>query len=710
MRKSASEKLQIVKEATSKKKIKKLSVKCGITTKTIRNWISQAAEGRFAEEKTKNFDNVKEIREITKRPFRNVIYKVVKIDLPKKSCECKELYRHIFRDKNRGFMFCSYSSKKDPEVTGAMCGLFIGQAENAGNAVKEIITDRIPETENLAEMLKGYKVKLVRENFSNIKKYASFSQKKNSYIKERTKYETCGAYFFDSLATVCKNNELIAGNKKKCKEMLGIIKSINCFMHANVITEGQCAFSSKGIIPILSSSLEKGIEFHKKYDLENADHIYEKLYYILKDSSIDKNLLIKVMTQRAKICGLKKSYNEAMDYVKRGLRLLKDETVVNRYKLMYSLYMLNADISRVQNDRNKTLYYMGKSGELLEKINDPETSAVFRLNYGKVLNTYGMKNKAFDNYEQARVIAEKNSLISLKPAIEESFASAYSIVGQYEESKKIFKKMIRGDFYSDSPYFRALLLEKYADLLHLTGELGKSLIFYDRSLEIMLKHPEIDMFIHLALIIESNKAFTLVKMNKFNKANSIFIKNLKKAQDMNFSDLIPANIAYLISCENEHGRPKEAAKYIKDLGLLLKNVNNPEMECKYYLGMGELFMNKNDHVKAEENMLKAVSIAETPNLPPTSYFNSAFKLADIYAVTGKRTNSIKIADRIVKRAKKKNFSIYIFMGELVKKKAEYFMKNKTGQYIKYLNELKLNAVNDEIKYFIDREITRHSKN
>ncbi|MGD9707543.1 MAG: hypothetical protein AB7V07_07780 [Candidatus Delongbacteria bacterium] len=710
MRKSASEKLQIVKEATSKKKIKKLSVKCGITTKTIRNWISQAAEGRLDEGKTKTHEKVIESTAVRKKPFRNIIYKAVKLDLPKKNCDCEELYRHIFRDKNCGFLFCSYSTRKDAALTGAMCGMFITQAAKAGYTVKEIITDRIPETEDLTEIMKDYGVKLVRENFSKIKKHTVFSQKKNSYVKERTKYEKCTDFIFDSLATVCRNNENITGNKKKIRKMLGTIKYINWFMHSAVMKKETFGIPENNVLQVLSSNLNAAIEFHKRYDLENADQIYEKLYYILKDSSIDKNLLIKVMTQRAKICGLKKSYNEAMDYVKRGLRLLKDETVVNRYKLMYSLYMLNADISRVQNDRNKTLYYMGKSGDLLEKINDPETSAVFRLNYGKVLNTYGMKNKAFDNYEQARVIAEKNSLISLKPAIEESFASAYSIVGQYEESKKIFKKMIRGDFYSDSPYFRALLLAKYADLLHLTGELGKSLIFYDRSLEIMLKHPEIDMFIHLALIIESNKAFTLVKMNKFNKANSIFIKNLKKAQDMNFSDLIPANIAYLISCENEHGRPKEAAKYIKDLGLLLKNVNNPEMECKYYLGMGELFMNKNDHVKAEENMLKAVSIAETPNLPPTSYFNSAFKLADIYAVTGKRTNSIKIADRIVKRAKKKNFSIFIFKGELVKKKAEYFMKNKTGQYIKYLNELKLNAVNDEIKYFIDREITRHSKN
>ncbi|MFA7123677.1 MAG: hypothetical protein WC212_06540 [Candidatus Delongbacteria bacterium] len=710
MRKSASEKLQIVKEATSKKKIKALSVKFGITTKTIRNWISQASEGRFSRWEIKDHSKEKESAAVRKVPFKNIIYKISKQSLPKKDCACKELYRHLFKDKNCGFIFCSYSSKKDPEVIEALCSMFINEVSRSGFKVREMITDKVPETENMEKPLKRLGINLSRDNFSNIRKYTSFSAKKNSYMKERTRYETCGDYFFDSLATVCRNNELTAGNKKKCTKLLGKIKSINCFMHANVITEKQCVFSSQGILPILSSSLEKGIEFHKKYDLENADHIYEKLYYILKDSSRDKILLIKVMIQRAKICGLKKLYNEAMDYVKRGVRLLKDETADNKYKFMYSLHMLNADISRVRNEMNKTLYYMGKSGELLEKINDPETSAVFRLNYGKVLNTYGMKNKAFDNYEQARAIVEKNSLISLKPAIEESFASAYSIVGQYEESKKIFKKMIRGDFYSDSPYFRALLLAKYADLLHLTGELGKSLIFYDRSLEIMLKHPEIDMFIHLALIIESNKAFTLVKMNKFNKANSIFIKNLKKAQDMNFSDLIPANIAYLISCENEHGRPKEAAKYIKDLGLLLKNVNNPEMECKYYLGMGELFMNKNDHVKAEENMLKAVSIAETPNLPPTSYFNSAFKLADIYAVTGKRTNSIKIADRIVKRAKKKNFSIFIFKGELVKKKAEYFMKNKTGQYIKYLNELKLNAVNDEIKYFIDREITRHSKN
>lgn len=713
MRKSINEKLQAVKEATSKRKIKALSVKHGVNVRTIKNWIVQAREGGLSGKALKEAEKISSLYKkpaVRKRPLRSIVYKIFKIELPKKNCESKELYRHVFRDKNCGFLFCSYSSRRDPAITAAMCGMLVSQASGAGYSVKEIITDKVPETEKLGEIMKEYGTSVVRESFSDIRKYTVFSQKKNSYLKERAKYESCGDFIFDSVATVCRNNDLTAGNRKKCRDILVKIKNISSFMHSAGIRKELPGFSSDNLLPVLSSKMQTAIEFHKKYDLENADLIYEKMYHILNNSEINNELLIKVMIQRAKVSGLKKSYRDAENYIKQGLNLLKDGAVNNAYYLRYSLYMLMADVSRIQNNRSRTLLYMNRSGEAIEKTNDPQTSAVYHLNYGKVLTGYSMKNKALESYETARVIVEKNSLNDLKPALEESFASAYSISGRYEESKKIFRKMIKSGYYGDSPYFRALLYAKYADLLHLTGVLDQSLKYYDMSLETISGQLEIDMFLNLAIIIESNKAFSLLKMNRYSEANAIFRRNLRKAQDKNFQDLIMANIAYLIICENEGGSPKEAEKHIRDLGLILKNSGNAEMEYKYHLGTGELLMKKREYLKAEENMLKALSISDNPNLPPTAYFNSAIKLAELYALSKERDKLLKITGVIIKRAKKNNFGSYVFEAEIMRKKSEYLIQNKTDKYVRYLKDVKKTEKNGGKKYFIEREISRYSNN
>jgi len=710
MRKSAIEKLQIVKEATSKKKIKKLSIMHGITVKTIRNWISQASEGRFVLKGRKKYNITGEGLADRKRPFTDMIYKVVKLDLPKKDCKCKELYRHIFRDRNRGLLFCSYSSKINTAVAGEICSDLISQAAKAGYTVKKIITDKIPETETLGVILKDHGTSIVRENFLSIRKHSLFSQKKNSYVKVRTKYEKCSDFIFDSLATVCRNNDITAGKMKRGRNILDTVKKINGYLHSSAMNNVMLETTENDILQILLSNYGKALEFQKKFDLDNADHIYEKLYYILKDSSAAKDLLINVMIRRAKLSGLKKSYDEADSFIAQSMRLLKDATVKNRYFLMYNLYMEVADMSRTQNNKIKTLYYMDRSGKLLDKINDPVTTAVFYLNYGKVQSDYRMHKRALENFEKGRAVVEENNLTKLKSAVEESFASAYSISGRYEESKKIFEKMINEDFYADSPYFRALLYAKYADLFHLTGDLLKSVKYYDISLDLISKHPEINVFVQLELIIGSNKAFSLLKMNEFCKARSIFERNLKIAQDKNFPDLVSANIAYIIICLNEQRRMNESEKYLKDLKLLLRNNNNPEMEYKYYQGMGEVYMNKRDFVKSEESMQKAVSISESPSLPSTSYFYASLKLADLYAVSGEGDKAKKITNIIIKRAKKNNFKIFLFKGVLFKKKAECFLKNKIIDYIEHLNKIKTKEANDEIKYFIEREIARHSNN
>ncbi len=57
-----------------------------------------------------------------------------------------------------------------------------------------------------------------------------------------------------------------------------------------------------------------------------------------------------------------------------------------------------------------------------------------------------------------------------------------------------------------------------------------------------------------------------------------------------------------------------------------------------------------------------------------------------------------------------NFKIFLFKGVLFKKKAECFLKNKIIDYIEHLNKIKTKEANDEIKYFIEREIARHSNN
>ncbi len=713
MRKSIDTKLKVVKKATSPKKIRKMSLQYGVTVKTIKNWIRQAAEGRFSQQKNKKIAcNKKNAAAERTRPLRHFVYKAIAHPLHNNECECKELFRHIFRDKDYGYIFCSYSLCYDNETAVRVCSSFVSELAASGYKVKSITTDKVKETEFIERSLSEPGVKVTRMNFAEIKKFTVFSPKKNSYIKERSKYESCGDFLVDSLATVCRNNELLhltarAGAKKRALEAS---KMINTNLHSSIINKEKCSLSGKGILPALDSDMKKATGFHQKYDLDNAESIYEKLYYILKNSPADKNLLVKVIIQRAKISGLRKCYSGAEDYILEGFRVLKESGVKAKCELEYNLHMLNADISRYKGNKKGTLKNMEKARSILGKISDKRTSAIFYLNNGKVLNGYGMVNKAIGSYEMARTIVDDNDLSDLKPAVEESFASAYSISGCYDEAKIVFEKMIAGDFYSDSPYFRALLYAKYADLFHLTGELRKSLVFYDRALEIVSKHSEVEVFTQLSLIIGSNKAFSLMMMNSYDSACEIFLKNLTASQNKNYADLVLSNTAYLLMCFNEQGLFKEAEKYLKNLGLLLKNVSSPEKEYKYYLGLGMILMGTKDSVKAEENLLKAVSIADAPDLPTTAYFISAVKLADFYAVTGDSSKLIKITDSIIKRAMKNNFSIVKYKAEIIRKKAEYFLRDNKSSYIEYLNDLKGIETNDEKIYFLEREIIRNSDN
>ena len=136
MRKSINEKLHIVKQSTSPKKIKKLSIQHGVTTKTIRNWIRQAGEGKLIYNPGNGNTNVSPKKGLGRisRPMSEFVYKVSAIDNPVKISG--RLYRHLFKDTVTGMVFCGYSDVKDESILVDFCECFISVLKKYGYTSK----------------------------------------------------------------------------------------------------------------------------------------------------------------------------------------------------------------------------------------------------------------------------------------------------------------------------------------------------------------------------------------------------------------------------------------------------------------------------------------------------------------------------------------------------------------------------------------------
>lgn len=699
MRKSINEKLRIVKESTSSSKIKKLSIQHGITTKTIRNWIRQAEEGKLVYDPGTDNSIVSKKNTFYRsgKPLNNFVYKISGIGNPVKRNGC--LYRHLFKDTVTGLVFCGYSNVKDEKSISSFCENFLCELKKYGYTPKSIMTDKIPEFRGLGDTIEAYKGEFTQRKLSEIKPMTVFSLKRNSFMKERTKYENYSDFLFDSMATSGKNNDIICSKRKINNEVINAVKRINYQMHSGINT--------KELNVNLEKEFEKGVEFHKKYDMVNADYIYEKIYHILKGSSTQTDLFIKVLIQRAKILGLKKDSSGLRNYCKEGLRLVKYQSVEERLKNQVLFYYILADHNKIEGHKKRALFYMGKIECALSNLNDPVKTASFYINLGRTHVNFSAFDKGIRNYDISRAIIDKHNLDQLRVFLEESYADTYSRKGDYENTKKVYKKMIDEEFYSDSPYFRGLLFAKYADQFHLTGDLSECVKNYEKAVGIINKHNAIKVFQHLEIIVRSNMALSLFKMNKISKSKEIFTENLRIAQEGNFGDQVFTNTAFLLMAECGAYNMQEAEKRLNELGLLLKNIHKPEIEYKYHYGSGEIYREKKEYKKAEEHFIKAVSICSSIANIRSAYYDSHIKLLDFYAVTGNTRQGRPLAEQIIKKASKNMFEVYLAKAEVIQDKINYFANGNIKGYIDYLQKAKGSNCNEEVECFIQSEISRH---
>ncbi|MBN2858518.1 MAG: hypothetical protein JXN63_08980 [Candidatus Delongbacteria bacterium] len=695
MRRSSESIVGIVKQATSKKKILKLSIEYGVTTKTIKKWIEKNERGEFNIKQNENNSKINKVENHKKgRQFNNFYFTVTKIQDPLKNGN-GGLFRYQFKDIETGNIFCGYSREKSRDAADYFYITFRDCLQESGFKSLKISTNITIENNDQITH---------KRKFSEIRSKSSFVLKKNSYIKEREKYESCTDFLFDSLATVCRHNEISIPHLNFTQKAKKALKKINFKLHCTVYLRYECELQENLIREHLKNCYERAVEFHSKYDLINADYIYEKLYYILKDTEIDIDLLLLVLMQRNKIAGLKHNVSHMKKFTIECSRLLSKKCLEKRDFYLKSFYYILMDQKRLNGEKNKAIFYLKKIEEVLKRINDPHETALFNLNAGRLYINHKKFDLSLSYFNKAKVIIDENDFKDIATSMDESFADLYNKKGDYDSTKKVYKEMIDNDTYSTSPYYRGLLLAKYADQFHLTGDLEKAVKLYDDSLSILNKHTELKVFRHLSIIIESNKAFTLFKMNDFENSKAIFEKNLKLSKEHSFKEQILTNITFLIMAENEISDIEMTEKHLKELSLLLKNINKPEIQYKYYLAKGELERNKSNYSAAEVEMKKAVDMTQNKTFSIlSSYFEAALKLLDLYSFTKDLTSAKLLADQIIKKAKKNKLDNYIFKTQILKEKCKYSSKNDIKSYSGYLNTFKTKTLNEELKYFIQRE-------
>jgi len=199
-------------------------------------------------------------------------------------------------------------------------------------------------------------------------------------------------------------------------------------------------------------------------------------------------------------------------------------------------------------------------------------------------------------------------------------------------------------------------------------------------------------------------------MNDYEESKAVFEKNLTLSKENDFKDQIFTNLTYLIMVQNETVDIKGAEKNLKDLELLLKNMNKPEIQYKYFLSKGEIERNKKNYPAAEENMKKALEITTRKDFTvKTAYFDSALKLLDLYSLTKNRKNCDTLADQVIKKAQKNNMHNYVFKAKILKQKCKLFSKNDLCGYADHLENLSKEKISDELRYFITKENEKYHK-
>ena len=149
---------------------------------------------------------------------------------------------------------------------------------------------------------------------------------------------------------------------------------------------------------------------------------------------------------------------------------------------------------------------MKTAGEYAVKTKDHQAVAFNHIHQGSFYLYFEMPDHAVTQFNMAKKIAGEHDLKEVKSALEESEASMYKYTGRYSDSAEYFKAKILDQSAVSTPFVKALLRGKMAEVLHYKGDLNESLRIFDTSIDLMQKYPKIKFFSRILLLTATKKA------------------------------------------------------------------------------------------------------------------------------------------------------------------------------------------------------------
>jgi tetratricopeptide (TPR) repeat protein len=699
MRKTLKEKIEIVKLAKTKKLIKKLSVQHGITTKTINSWIEAYKAGTLNGEKSMQPDCGSKTKTASP-PFSEAVFKVITVY---SVLEDKTVYRYMLKDINNRLMLCTYTLDNSNGYSEKVLKIFLSDLHKSGIIVKNITTDK---RNHLSDM-KEFKTTVIYAHNDEIKKYLSFSTKNNSFIKERTRYENPDDFLFDSMATVAKNNDIAYDNFTSSKDLklIETVNKLNMNYHSVILSKEAQNFEEKKANDLIISKFNLALEFHKKIDFGNAEALYRKIEYILKNSGLNIELYIKNLIQIGKVYGLRKDLITAKKYFTLAMnmsdKLPPDK--INGFK--YNLYMLFADLYRVSGDNKKCIYHFEKAKKMAEIGSDVNNKALILINYSIYLRSVGKLDKVEEYLDKAEVISEDNNLSDILLAVKESKADFNVKRGNTSEASKIYEKMIAEDVYKNMLVQKIILFARYGDCLQLAGTPGRSIEMYDRSIELIDKSDRPASLMNIRVPVSGNKAVAYIKINEFQKAAGILEENIELSQNNNFKGPLIDNTLNLCCMEIFLNNLKEAKNRLESARVLLENTESPMQKYNVPLYSGMIHKKEKKYEKAEEEMLSAVDITKSITVTPLPYFKTILELIELYIESGNLKKASDYIEDLNSNAKSSSNRHYSFISDVLSKKTELYKTQRSKEYKTYLSVLlnKKSYDTEEQMYFLMKE-------
>ncbi|HXK50437.1 MAG TPA: helix-turn-helix domain-containing protein [Clostridiales bacterium] len=227
MRKSVEEKLKIIRSATSRKKIRKLAEKYNITTRTIKNWIKAAQEGKLVVDK-KNDVPEKNVIKIKTKPLSELVLKIIEVH---STFKYRSIFRYLIKDMNYGFIICAYYPEKSNRCLNAVLNELLNEAEESKIKIRVVYTDTTCHKNDFSA-LKGRRIIHEQKTHKYLKKYLNFTLKKHSCLRDRTYYESKADFMNDSKITVNNHNQVLFKKyKMRRNKYRNIIQNFNEKLH-----------------------------------------------------------------------------------------------------------------------------------------------------------------------------------------------------------------------------------------------------------------------------------------------------------------------------------------------------------------------------------------------------------------------------------------------------------------------------------------------